>query len=138
MIKPDGSRSTFEFRHDDTNLDWVGANGLVTTIGDFVLWDRQFTKPTLGQNPEALRKRLTTAMTSIDEDGRSADAYAFGLFLQQKDRFGRSVYHRGSWTAFRSIYKRYPDRNFAYAVFCNRPDVNRDAIEEAIENIYLR
>ncbi|GAA3953325.1 serine hydrolase domain-containing protein [Allohahella marinimesophila] len=133
-----GSLGSYQFEVSETNLDWVGANALVTSINEFLLWDEQFRTPTLGRTPEAFRAQLVSRQGDLDKDDPDSAGYAFGLYVKDRDSYGRSVYHRGSWAAYRSIYKRYLDRDFAYFIFCNRSDVDREQISQAIEDIYLK
>lgn len=130
---PDGSA----FERSETNLDWVGANALVTSLNEFLLWDEQFRKPTIGPDPQAFRDLLVSRQADLENDKPDGAGYAFGLYVKDNDTYGPSVYHRGSWAAYRSIYKRYLREDFAYFIFCNRSDVDREQISQAIEDIYL-
>ena len=134
----ENSAGEYDFERSETNVDWVGANALVTSINEFLLWDEQFRNPTLGRAPAALRAQLVSRQADLDKDDPESAGYAFGLYVKDKDTYGRSAYHRGSWAGYRAIYKRYLDRDFAYFVFCNRSDVDREQISQAIEDIYLR
>ena len=122
----------------ETNLDWVGDGGVYTSIRDFARWNEQFRTPTIGDEPDRLRKRLVSALGAVGPDNPKKPAtYGYGL-NQSVDEAGRPVLqHSGSWVAFRSMFKRYPEQDLAYWLFCNRPDVDLDHFTQRIEDVLL-
>ena len=70
----------------------------------------------------------------LDEDG---EGYGFGL-ASGTDANGRAfIAHSGGWVAFRTYFKRFPDEDLSYWVFCNRPDGNPAARGAALEALLL-
>ena len=119
----------------ETNLDWVGEGGVYTSVNDFAHWNEQFRNPTLGADPAALRAMLNRPASDVlDEDG---EGYGFGL-ASGTDANGRDyIAHSGGWVAFRTYFKRFPDEDLAYWVFCNRPDGNPAGRGAALEAVLL-
>ena len=131
--RPAGTR----FENFETNLDWVGDGGVYTSINDFARWNQQFREPTLGKDPQALRQRLTEPLLAPKQAGKNAEGYGFGLNIGSDEAGRRYFAHSGSWVAFRTGFKRYPDLDFAYWLLCNRPDADTTALGQAIEALYL-
>ena len=123
-------RATGYKRRDDggdeiyeTNLDWVGDGGLYTSVNDFYVWDQQFEAPTLGAKPAEFREALITPISSFVDNNGDDRQYAFGLILGETDGGEAFIQHRGVWVGFRTFYRRFPNRNLAYWIFCNRSDI---------------
>lgn len=91
----------------------IGAGGLLTTVGDWLLWNDALTKKTLGS---ALSDSITRQMklTSGIEI-----QYALGLTVT-KYRGLREISHSGSTAGYSTFLARYPDQdNLSIAVMCN-------------------
>lgn len=91
----------------------IGAGGLLTTVGDWLLWNDALTKKSLGS---ALSDSITRQMklTSGIEI-----QYALGLTVT-KYRGLREISHSGSTAGYSTFLARYPDQdNLSIAVMCN-------------------
>src|SRR5262249_6212508 len=94
--------------------EFVGDSGVMTTVGDFLLWDQNLYRDQLGK-PGFLDQLLAPGMLN---DGKTVP-YALGLNLGEY-RGLKTVWHAGSaYSGFRSMYLRFPERQFSVVVFAN-------------------
>jgi hypothetical protein len=91
----------------------VGPGGMLTTAGDWLIWNDALAKKTLGAAwADSLHRRMR--LTS----GRQI-RYALGLFVGEY-RGVPEVSHSGSTAGYSTFLARYPDRgNLSIAVLCN-------------------
>lgn len=98
--------------------DVVGPGGLLTTVGDWLIWNEALTKKTLGAalvDSLSHRMRLTS--------GREIE-YGLGLFFTTY-RGIPEISHGGATAGYRTFLARYPDRgNLSIAVLCNAANAN--------------
>jgi CubicO group peptidase (beta-lactamase class C family) len=91
----------------------VGPGGLLTTVGDWLIWNEALSKRTLGT---ALVDSLTHQMRLTS--GREIQ-YALGLFITGY-RGVPEISHAGSTAGYSTFLARFPDRgNLSIAVLCN-------------------
>ena len=91
----------------------VGPGGLLTTVGDWLIWNEALTTRKLGA---ALVDSLTTRMRLTS--GREIQ-YARGLMMLSY-RGVPEISHSGSTAGYSTYLARYPDRgNLSIAVLCN-------------------
>lgn len=112
------ARSGAGFIQDTPVEDIIGAGGLLTTVGDLLLWNGNFTDPRVG-GPEMVKAQQTTAVL---KNGRRIE-YAAGLEVTEWDGL-REVAHSGSTGGYRTWLARYPDRGVSIAVMCNSAGAN--------------
>ncbi len=93
--------------------DVVGPGGLLTTVGDWLIWNEALAHGTLGAAwADSLQRRMR--LTS----GRDVE-YALGLFVTSY-RGVREVSHSGSTAGYSTFLARFPDRaDLSVAVLCN-------------------
>jgi len=96
----------------------IGAGGLLSTVGDWLLWNENFTHARVG-GPEVVKVQQTPATL---RDGKTV-AYAAGLEVGTVDGF-REVSHSGSTGGYRTWLGRYPDKAVSVAVMCNSTQAN--------------
>ena len=96
----------------------IGAGGLLTTVGDLLLWNENFTHARVG-GPEFVKAQQTPATLS---DGRTI-TYAAGLTAATFSGL-REVSHGGSTGGYRTWLGRYPDQAVSVAVLCNSAQAN--------------
>jgi CubicO group peptidase (beta-lactamase class C family) len=91
----------------------VGPGGLLTTVGDWLIWNRALAHATLGQAVvDSLTKRMRL------NDGREIE-YGLGLFIRDY-RAVPEISHSGSTAGYSTYLVRYPDRgDLSIAVLCN-------------------
>jgi CubicO group peptidase (beta-lactamase class C family) len=96
----------------------IGAGGMLSTVGDWLLWNENFTHAKVG-GKELVNAQQTPATLS---NGKTI-AYAAGLMVDTFDGL-REVSHSGSTGGYRTWLGRYPDRAVSVAVMCNSEQAN--------------
>ncbi|MGA3200995.1 MAG: serine hydrolase domain-containing protein [Bryobacteraceae bacterium] len=96
----------------------IGAGGMLSTVGDWLLWNENFTHAKVG-GPEIVKMQQTPARLS----GGKTIAYAAGLTIGTFDGF-REVSHGGSTGGYRTWIGRYPEKGVSVAVMCNSAQAN--------------
>jgi CubicO group peptidase (beta-lactamase class C family) len=119
------------YRVDMPFMNVYGAGGLLTTVGDLLIWNEQLTHPSIGgkawSDTLAHRGRLTT--------GRDID-YAFGLSVT-KHRGEREISHGGATGGYRTFLARWPDRGLSLALLCNLGNINPDGLAHQVADVFL-
>jgi YD repeat-containing protein len=109
----------------------VGPGGMLSTVGDWLIWNEALANKTLGAalvDSLHRRGRLTS--------GREIN-YALGLFIQQW-RGVREVAHSGSTGGYSTYLTRFPDHgNLSIAVLCNSTAANPTAGARAIAERFI-
>ncbi|MBA3270639.1 MAG: beta-lactamase family protein [Acidobacteria bacterium] len=108
-----------------------GNGGLLTTVGDLLTWNHNFSTPVVG---DAAFVRDQEAAGTFN-DGR-AHGYALGLMVG-KFKGVRTVEHSGSTAGYRAHLSRYPDEELSVAVLCNGSNGNATAYANAVADTYL-
>jgi CubicO group peptidase (beta-lactamase class C family) len=109
-----------------------GNGGLLTTVGDLLIWNEALTKGTItGGKPLVdlleTRGRLTSGVTI---------SYALGL--GHGNRLGyREISHSGSTAGYQTILSRFPDADLSIAVLCNVTDANPGAVLAGLASHFL-
>lgn len=107
----DNGRLAMPFEND------IGSGGLLTTVGDLLIWNDALTTGRLGPVvTEGLQRPATLA------DGRPTP-YGHGLFLNTY-RGVREVSHPGLTAGYRAWVGRFPDQGLSIAVLCNGADLD--------------
>jgi CubicO group peptidase (beta-lactamase class C family) len=96
----------------------IGAGGMLSTVGDWLLWTENFTHTKVG-GPELVKAQQTPAVLRNGKTIR----YAAGLTVGTLDGL-REVSHGGSTGGYRTWLGRYPDRAVSVAVMCNSAQAN--------------
>ena len=91
----------------------IGAGGLLTNVGDLLLWNENFTHARVG-GPEFVKAQQTPATLS----GGRQIPYAAGLTINTVNGL-REVSHGGATGGYRTWLGRYPDQTVSIAVLCN-------------------
>lgn len=96
----------------------IGAGGMLSTVGDWLLWNENFTHAKVG-GPEIVKMQQTPAVLS---SGKTT-SYAAGLTIGTFDSL-REVSHGGATGGYRTWLGRYPDQGVSVAVMCNSAQAN--------------
>jgi CubicO group peptidase (beta-lactamase class C family) len=96
----------------------IGAGGLLTTVGDLLLWNENFTHAKVG-GPEIVKAQQTPARLM----GGGTLSYAAGLVVTTTDGL-REISHGGSTGGYRTWLGRFPDQGVSVAVLCNSAQAN--------------
>lgn len=91
-----------------------GNGGLLTTVGDLLKWNKNFSTPVVG---DAAFVELQQRPGRFN-DGRT-HGYAFGLYVGGQDLGTREVYHSGMTAGYSAFLARFPDQALSVAVLCN-------------------
>ncbi|MBY8824264.1 serine hydrolase domain-containing protein [Sphingomonas colocasiae] len=101
--------------------DAIGAGGLLTTVGDLLIWNRALTAHGLGSFVAAEFERRGTL-----NDGRRI-RYARGLRIENRGGMPE-ISHAGATGAYRAWLGRFPDAGLSIAILCNAGDVGGSAV----------
>jgi CubicO group peptidase (beta-lactamase class C family) len=96
----------------------IGAGGMLSTVGDWLLWNENFTHAKVG-GAEVVKMQQTPAVLN---NGKTI-SYAAGLTIGTFDGL-REVSHGGSTGGYRTWLGRYPDKGVSVAVMCNSAQAN--------------
>ncbi len=111
--------------------DVHGNGGILTTVGDLLIWNQALTDGRLG-GPEFLRMMHDQGRLN---DGRQI-TYAAGL--QVEPFFGvPSITHTGSTSGYRAFLGRYPDQGLSVAMLCNASNVSTSGAGGLIAQVFL-
>ncbi len=118
--RPDG------WHVDMPNDNVIGAGGLLTTVGDWLLWNDALTTKKLGAawGDSVIRRMKLTSGLEIQ--------YALGLTVS-KYRGLREIGHSGSTAGYSTYLARYPEKDdLSVAVMCNAAGAPATAYAHAI------
>ena len=120
------------FRIDwSTNFDKVGDGGLLSSVDDLLLWDRNFYDNKLGKG--TLLKEMQTQ--GVLNNGKQIE-YALGLFLS-KYRGLPIVEHGGALFGYRTELLRFPQQKFSVITLCNLGASNPNSLSYKVADLYL-
>jgi CubicO group peptidase (beta-lactamase class C family) len=118
------------FRTDMPFENVYGNGGILTTVGDLLTWNENFSKPVVGDAAfVALQQQPGTF-----NDGRP-HGYAFGLMLENHNG-AREVAHSGSTAGYSAFLTRFPDQGLSIAVLCNVA-TNATRLAHDVADVYL-
>jgi CubicO group peptidase (beta-lactamase class C family) len=124
------SQSGETFRTDMPFEDVHGNGGLLTTVGDLLRWNRNFTTHTVG-GPALTDAQLQQGRLT---DGRTI-AYAAGLMVLHWHGLAE-ISHSGSTAGYSAWLGRYPEQDLSVAVLCN-VTTNATQLGHAVADVYL-
>jgi CubicO group peptidase (beta-lactamase class C family) len=125
-------RESGGFRVDwSTNFEKVGDGGLMSSVDDLLLWDRNFYDNKLGKG--TLVRELQTR--GVLNSGKQID-YALGLFIT-RHRGLPVVEHGGALFGYRTAILRFPDQHFSVVCLCNLASANPEAEATEVADLYL-
>ncbi|MEO8449068.1 MAG: serine hydrolase domain-containing protein [Gemmatimonadota bacterium] len=119
------------FRVDMPYMSVYGAGGLLTTVGDLLIWNENLTHPRVGGQAFVDSMQRQGRLTS----GRQID-YALGLFLD-KYRDEPEVQHSGATGGYRTFLARYPKRGLSVAVLCNVGNANPIRLGRQVIDVFM-
>ncbi len=123
--------------HDSFRVDWsttfevVGAGGLMSSIDDLLLWDKNFYSDRLGKG--TLVQELQTP--AVLNDGNKI-SYAMGLDLGNY-RGLPIVEHGGALFGYRTEFLRFPEQKFSVICLCNIASAVPENLAREVADIYL-
>ena len=114
-----------------TNYDTVGAGGLMSSVDDLLLWDRNFYQNKLGKGT-LLREMQTRGVLN---NGKQID-YALGLELGTY-RGLPTVEHDGGLFGYRTAILRFPEQRFSVVCLCNVASAAPEILSRRVADILL-
>jgi hypothetical protein len=123
--------------HDSFRVDWsttfqvVGSGGLMSTVDDLLLWDRNFYANRLGNGP-FLQELQTPGV--LNNGNRIS--YAMGLDLGNY-RGLPIVEHGGALFGYRTELLRFPEQKFAVICLCNLANAVPENLARKVSDVYL-
>jgi len=105
--------------------DVYGHGGLLTTVGDLLIWNDALTGNVLGKDIGAQLERRP-----VLPEGRVSN-YGHGL-ITQSYRGAAEVSHDGATAGYRTWLGRYPERRLSIALLCNAGDANAGMLARAV------
>ncbi len=114
-----------------TNYETVGGGGLMSSVDDLLLWDRNFYQNKLRKG--TLVKELLTH--GVLNDGKQTD-YALGLFMSSY-RGLPIVAHEGANFGYRAGILRFPEQRFTVLCLCNVSSAGAYNLARQVADIYL-
>jgi CubicO group peptidase (beta-lactamase class C family) len=126
-----GYRKGGGFQRYLKSFDAVGSGGLLTTVNDLYLWDRNFYDQRLGGS-DFISQMLTRGRLN---NGRALN-YAFGL-EHGEYRGLKTVAHPGSMLGFRTQMLRFPEQRLSVICLANLDTINPGRLAHQVADIYL-
>ena len=121
---PEGFRTNMPFENV------YGNGGLLTTVGDLLKWNENFTEHTVGDAAFAAEQQTRGKFN----DGRP-HGYGLGLFIGTYKGLNE-VDHSGSTAGYSAFLTRVPDQRLSVAVLCN-VSTNATQLAHAVADVYL-
>lgn len=108
-----------------------GNGGLLTTVGDLLVWNDNLDAPKVG-DPAFVAEMQRPARLA---NGRET-SYGLGLFLGTY-KGAREVYHSGSTAGYRAFLTRFPDQRVSVATLCNVTAAAAATYAHQVADLYL-
>jgi CubicO group peptidase (beta-lactamase class C family) len=115
-----------------TNFDKVGDGGLMSSVDDLLLWDRNFYDNKLGKG--TLIQEMQTR--GVLNSGKQI-SYALGLEIGDY-RGLATVEHGGALFGYRTEILRFPQERFSVVCLCNLANANPDRLAHEVADIVLK
>lgn len=112
--------------------DAHGNGGLLTTVGDLLIWARHLQRASVDKGSSW----LLTLQQPISFSGQRGAGYGLGLELGAR-RGLRQVDHSGSTAGYQAHLATYPEQRIAVAVLCNVRSANPTLLAYAAADIFL-
>ena len=114
-----------------TSYDIVGGGGLLSSVDDLLLWDRNFYADKLGNGTLPIELQSHGVLNN----GNQID-YALGLSLGDY-RGLPIVEHNGALFGYRSAFLRFPQQRFSVIVLCNLATASPETLARKIADLHL-
>ena len=115
-----------------TQYDLVGGGGLMSTVDDMFLWDRNFYENKLGKG--TLVTELQTR--GVLNNGKQI-SYALGLGMGTY-RGLPTAEHDGALDGYRTVILRFPEQRFSVVCLCNLSSANTSSLAHKVSDIYMK
>jgi CubicO group peptidase (beta-lactamase class C family) len=126
QLQPNG-----QFRTNASFTNVVGNGGLLTTVGDWLIWNENLDNPRVGGR---------AMVEQLEERARLNDGfvieYAKGLTVSDY-RGVREISHGGSTAGYQTFLARWPDERLSVAVLCNTTGTNPGGYAHQVADLFL-
>lgn len=122
----------YGYKKSVLNYANVGATSLFTTVEDLCLWAMNFNDIKVGDST-IIAKMNTPAVLNNGKTFGGALGQFVGNYKGLKE-----IQHAGGDAGYRSYLTRFPEENFAVAVFGNSAEFNPGKIAHKVVDIYLK
>jgi CubicO group peptidase (beta-lactamase class C family) len=123
--------SNATFRTNMSFTDVIGNGGLLTTVGDLLIWNANLDNPRIGGR---------ALVEQLEARGRLNDGfeneYALGLFVTAY-RGVREVSHGGSTAGYQAFLARFPEKRLSIAVLSNVAGSGPQRLAYEVAEIFL-
>jgi CubicO group peptidase (beta-lactamase class C family) len=119
------------FRMNMPFEDVHGNGGLLTTVGDLLKWNENFTNPKVGDADFVKRQQEPGRFN----DGKPHD-YAMGLYVRPYKGIPE-VWHSGSTAGYTAFLTRFPQQQLSVAVLCNVSSGAATQYAHSVAELYL-
>ena len=126
-VKPSGGFSAVV-----THFDLVGDGGLMSSVEDLALWDRDFYENKVGGGKDLIEQALVTGTLN---NGKKLD-YAFGLVVTEYKGL-KVIDHGGAFVGYRTDLIRFPEQRFSVICLCNAENANAPRLAKEVADVYL-
>ena len=120
-----------QFRTNMPFTNVIGNGGLLTTVGDLLVWNENLDRPRVGG--QGFVDQLQTR-------GRLNDGfeleYAQGVYVTEY-RGVREISHGGSTAGYQTFLARWPDQGLSVAVLCNTTGTNPSGYAHQVADLLL-
>ena len=108
-----------------------GNGGLLTTVGDLLIWNENFVNPKVGN------AKLLSEMSAAGHfnDGKPLE-YGLGLFVHNY-RGVANINHSGSTAGYRAHLNRFPESRTSVAVLCNGSNGDATRSANLVSDVFL-
>ncbi len=108
-----------------------GNGGLLTTVGDLLMWNENFVNRKVG-NSKLLGEMETAGRF---DDGKPLE-YGLGLFVHDY-RGAKNINHSGSTAGYRAHLNRFPESRTSVAVLCNASTGDATRAANRVSDLFL-
>ncbi len=123
--------NTFVFSDQSTTSAVWGDGGLYSSTLDIFKWDQALYTEKLVKK-ETLMEAYTP---NILPNGKNS-GYGYGWYIGTYRGLNR-VYHTGDTCGFRTVFQRYPEKNFAVVVLVNRREPEMMKYADQLTDLFL-
>ena len=120
-----------QFRTNMPFTNVIGNGGLLTTVGDLLIWNENLDRPRVGGQ---------AMIDDMQKRGRLNDGfeneYAQGLTVTDY-RGVREVSHGGATAGYQTFLARWPDQQLSVAVLCNTTGTNPGGYAHQVADLVL-
>jgi len=124
-------KSDIDYKKSVLSYANVGATSLFTTVEDLCLWAQNFSELKVG-NANIIKQINSLAVLNNGETFGGA----YGQFVNQYKGLTR-IQHGGADAGYRTYFGRFPDQNFAVAVFSNYAFSNPNGLAMKVADLFL-